>query len=56
MTRMEKNDMYDEICCALADYEDGVCEAEGWNTAEMFYDILRRVSIMWDELTGDDEE
>lgn len=56
MTQIGKNNLYDEICCALADYEDGVCDAEGWDTAEMFYDILRRVSVMWDELTGECEE
>ena len=56
MTRIGKNNLYDEICCALADYEDGVCDREGWDAAEMFYDLLRTVSVMWEELTGEDEQ
>ena len=51
MTRMQKNDIYDEMCHLLTDYEldDNV-------SAEDFYDMLVKIQNNWEELTGDDDE
>lgn len=50
MTRMEKNDLYDEMCCLITDFETGenVCD-------EDLYEMLVKIQNNWEELTGDDE-
>lgn len=52
MTRFEKNNLYDEICMALTNYEEGYFRQ---GAEQEFYSLLRTVSVMWEELTGEDE-
>jgi hypothetical protein len=51
MTRMDKNQVYDELCNLLTDFEqmkETVCE-------EDLYDMLVKIQNNWEELTGEDE-
>lgn len=62
MTKMDKNNLYDEMCHLLTDYEQAVNEANGeldeseaiaWE--ENFYTMLVKIQNNWEELTGEDE-
>lgn len=46
MTTMEKNNLYDEICHVLTDYEEGKASKED------LYEVLCEVSANWEEITG----
>ena len=49
MTRMDKNNLYDEMCHVMTDYEEG--GASGLDC----YEMLVKIQNNWEELTGDDE-
>ena len=54
MTRLQKNDLYDEMCHLLTDYEnpeDAILPV----SKEDLYDMLVKIQNNWEELTGDDE-
>jgi len=50
MNRIRKNEIYDEMCHLLTDYEnnEGVCETD-------LYAMLVRIQNNWEELTDEDE-
>ena len=50
MTQMEKNDVYDEFCHVLTDYETGDADAED------LYEMMCKIQNMWDYLTGDTDD
>ena len=50
MTRMGKNNIYDEMCHVLTDFES--CMA---GTKDL-YDMLVKIQNNWEELIGDDDE
>lgn len=54
MTKMQKNELYDEMCHILTDYEN-----EGDATLpvskEDLYNMLVKIQNNWEELTGEDE-
>ena len=57
MTRMQKNDLYDEVCHLLTDYEMYGEDGHDYSPCvEDFYQVLIRVANNWEELTGDDDE
>ena len=47
---MGKNNLYDEICHVLTDYEEGRANGDDC------YDMLVKIQNNWEELTGDDDE
>lgn len=49
MTRMDKNDIYDELSHVLTDFEEDQA-GEG-----DLYDMLVKIQNNWEELTGDDD-
>ena len=49
MTRMDKNNLYDEMCHVLTDFEYGEAFEED------LYTMLVKIQNNWEELTGDDE-
>jgi hypothetical protein len=49
---MKKNDLYDEMCHLLTDYETG---ENGVVDADDLYEMLVKVQNNWEELTGEDE-
>jgi len=52
MTRMQKNNLYDEMCHLLTDYETG----EDGEVSEFdLYEMLVKIQNNWEELTGEDE-
>ena len=51
MTRMGKNNLYDELCHLLTDYE----QTGDVNSADL-YEMLVKIQNNWEELTGDDDE
>lgn len=51
MTRMDKNQVYDELCHLLTDFEE-MRESVG---EEDLYDMLVKIQNNWEELTGEDE-
>ena len=54
MTRMQKNDLYDEVCRVLTDYEQQ--DGEDFIVdADDLYQMLVKVQNNWEELTGEDE-
>lgn len=53
MTRMGKNDLYDELCCLLTDYEGMNGEVRA-SEADL-YEMLVKIQNNWEELTGEDE-
>jgi len=55
MTRLEKYDIYDELCHLLTDYEVG--ENLGYDevSAGDLYEMLVKIQSNWGELTGEDE-
>ena len=50
MSRMVKNNLYDEMCHVLTDFE--CCMASGYDC----YDMLVKIQNNWEELTGDDDD
>lgn len=48
---MDKNQVYDELCHLLTDYETGDNEV---NSADL-YEMLVKIQNNWEELTGEDE-
>ncbi len=54
MTRMKKNELYDELSKVLTDYETqdekGIVV-----TAEDLYGMLVKIQNNWEEMTGEDE-
>ena len=54
MTRMKKNELYDELSKVLTDYEtqdeNGIVVDE-----KDLYEMLVKIQNNWEELTGDDE-
>lgn len=48
MARMDKNEVYDEMCHVLTDYEED--RASGGD----LYDMLVKIQNNWEELTGED--
>ena len=63
MTRMQKNEIYDEISGLLTDYEQAVEETLGAFTPDEaldfekeFFSMLVKIQNNWEELTGDDED
>ena len=55
MTRMNKNNFYDELCHLLTDYEQAEPSNDIFNWEENFYDMLVKIQNNWVELTGDDD-
>lgn len=54
MTRMQKNELYDELSRVLTDYETQ--DEEGFVVDEEdLYKMLVKIQNNWEELTGDDE-
>ena len=51
MTRMDKNNLYDELCHLLTDFE----EMSESVSEEDLYDMLVKIQNNWEELTGEDE-
>lgn len=51
MTRMDKNNLYDELCHLLTDFE----EMRETVSEEDLYDMLVKIQNNWEELTGEDE-
>ena len=49
MTRMGKNNLYDELCHVLTDFE----HSEAYE--EDLYTMLVKIQNNWEELTGDDD-
>lgn len=49
---MQKNDIYDEMCHLLTDYETG---ENGEVSSADLYEMLVKIQNNWEELTGDDE-
>lgn len=49
MTRMQKNDIYDELSHVLTDYEEDNAGADD------LYEMLVKIQNNWEELTGDDD-
>ena len=49
MTRMEKNDIYDEMCHVLTDYEEDQAGADD------LYSMLVKIQNNWEELSGVDD-
>ena len=49
MTKLEKNEIFDRICRALTDYEDG------YRDKEDLYETLVVIANEWEEITGEDE-
>lgn len=53
---MGKNDIYDEMCCLLTDYEGMNGEERKAEVgAEDLYSMLVKIQNNWEELTGDDD-
>lgn len=46
MTCMEKNNLYDEVCRILTDYEEGTASGKD------LYIILCNITNKWEEITG----
>ena len=52
MTKMQKNELYDELSRVLTDYETG---ENGVIDESDLYEMLVKVQNNWEELTGEDE-
>ena len=52
---MDKNQVYDELCHLLTDFETG--EELGYDEVSSadLYDMLVKIQNNWEELTGEDE-
>lgn len=57
MTRMKKNELYDELCGILTDFEESNFFKSGEYNNETYqlYHELVKIQNNWEELTGDDE-
>ena len=57
MNRMEKNEIYDEACKLLTDYEHSQDNGEDDTlaTPEDLYSQLVVITTYWEELTGDED-
>lgn len=51
MARMDKNQVYDELCHLLTDFE----QMEEYVGEEDLYSMLVKIQNNWEELTGEDE-
>ena len=52
MTRLEKNNIYDEMCGLLTDFEE--YGDESYELADELYEMLVKIQNNWDELTSED--
>ena len=54
MTKMQKNELYDELSRILTDYE---IPEEGQDPVTEYdlYELLVKIQNNWEELTGEDE-
>jgi hypothetical protein len=54
MTKFEKDELYDEICRNLTDYENSDDEHD-MEYLQEFYLLLVQIQNQWDELTSGEE-
>ena len=57
MTRMAKNNLYDQLSRLITDFENPE-EVENYYGIDWqleLYDMLVKIQKVWEELTGDDE-
>lgn len=54
MTKMEKNNLYDELSIILTEFEE-LTKNTTTNQEDILYTELVKLQRHWDEITGDDE-